>query len=120
AVSAFPVQRHNDFRRELPGHSHVGEAWIHGRYRVLAAWRIETELNKRQKLVERLVLRWTASKTVGQVVGTVLKGPTPVQCFDVGNEGALKSAARCVDAKGSGCRAERQFVDERTCDGEGS
>ena len=107
-VSAFPIQWHDNFSRELPSHSDVCQARVHGRCRVLPAWRIETELNERQKLVERLFLRWPAGKTAGEVIGAVLKGQAPVQRFDGGNQnawslplGALKPSEVVVAPKGN-------------------
>jgi len=70
------------------------QARVHGRCRILPARCIETELNERQELVERLVLRWPAGKTAGQVVRAVLKGQAPVQRFDGRNKDALELAGR--------------------------
>ena len=68
AASAVPVERHDDFGGELPRDGHIGETRVHRRRRILPPWSIETELNKRQKLVEGLVLRRPAGKASGQVM----------------------------------------------------
>jgi hypothetical protein len=100
--------------------SHIGKSGVHRRRCVLPARSIETELNKWQKLVERLVFWRASGKPAGQVIGAVLKGQAPVQCFDDWSERALELAVDGVEAKRSGHRAERQFVHECASDGEGS
>ena len=106
-VSAFPVERHDNLRSQLPCHSHVGQAGVHRRDCILPSRRIETELNKRQKLVQRLVLWRPAGKAVRQVIRAVLKRQAPVKRFDGGNKDALSLTAGRTEAKCSCRRSER-------------
>ena len=65
ATSAFSIKRHDDFGGELPRHRDIREAWVHRRHCILSARRIKLNSTRRQKLVQRLVLRRTACKTAG-------------------------------------------------------
>ena len=105
-AATLSIKRHNGFGCELPRYGDIGEAGIHRRRCVLPSRGIEAELDKRQKLIERLILGRPASKAAGQVIGAVLKGQASVKCLDGGKKLALEFAARCVEAERTGSRAE--------------
>ena len=110
AAAALSVERHDDFGGELPRDGYIGEAGVHSRCRVLTPRCVEAEFDKRQKLIERFILGRSTRKAAGQVKGAVLNGHAPVKRFDGGNKSALEFAARCVQAKRVGGRAERQLA----------
>src|ERR1700730_3440584 len=84
---ARAVERNDGLGGNLPATGYIRQAGVHGGGRLFSTRTIERELNERDELIYRLLLRQLAGRVAaGEIVRAVLDRENPMQCIDVTRE----------------------------------